>query len=60
MEYKQQYTTMQGKISIEDHDGEFPNLLNELLQERQDETELHDIYEKDENIRSSLSNLNYN
>ena len=60
MEYKQQYTTMQGKISIEDHDGEFPNLLNELLQERQDEIQLHDIYEKDENIRSSLSHLNSN
>ena len=60
MKYEQQYTTMQGKISIEDHDGEFPNLLNELIQERQDETELHDIYEKDENIRSILSHLNSN
>ena len=59
MEYTQQYY-MQGGISIEDHDDEFPNLLNELLQERQDETELHDIYEKDENIRSSLSHLNSN
>ena len=59
MEYKQQYT-MQCGISIEDHDDEFPNLLNELLQERKDETELHDIYENDENIRSSLSHLNSN
>ena len=59
MKYEQQYY-MQGGISIEDHDDEFPNLLNELLQERQDETELHDIYEKDENIRSSLSHLNSN
>ena len=59
MKYEQQYY-MQDRISIEDHDDEFPNLLNELLQERQDETELHDIYEKDENIRSSLSHLNSN
>ena len=59
MKYEQQYY-MQGGIPIEDHDDEFPNLLNELLQERQDETELHDIYEKDENIRSSLSHLNSN
>lgn len=59
MKYEQQYY-MQGGISIEDHDNEFPNLLNELLQERKDETELHDIYEKDENIRSILSHLNSN
>ena len=59
MKYEQQYY-MQGGISIEDHDDEFPNLLNELLQERQDETELHDIDEKDENIRSNLSHLNSN
>ena len=59
MKYEQQYY-MQDRISIEDHDDEFPNLLNELLQERKDETELHDIYEKDENIRSSLSHLNSN
>ena len=59
MKYEQQYY-MQDRISIEDHDDEFPNLLNELLQERNDETELHDIYEKDENIRSSLSHLNSN
>ena len=59
MKYEQQYY-MQDRISIEDHDDEFPNLLNELIQERQDETELHDIYEKDENIRSSLSHLNSN
>ena len=30
MKYEQQYY-MQDRISIEDHDGEFPNLLNELL-----------------------------
>ena len=59
MKYEQQYY-MQDRISIEDHDDEFPNLLNELLQERKDETELHDIYEKDENIRSILSHLNSN
>ena len=59
MKYEQQYY-MQDRISIEDHDDEFPNLLNELLQERQDETELHDIYEKDKNIRSILSHLNSN
>ena len=59
MKYEQQYY-MQDRISIEDHDDEFPNLLNELIQERQDETELHDIYEKDENIRSILSHLNSN
>ena len=59
MKYEQQYY-MQDRISIEDHDDEFPNLLNELLQEREDETELHDIYEKDENIRSILSHLNSN
>ena len=59
MKYEQQYY-MQDRISIEDHDDEFPNLLNELLQERQDEIQLHDIYEKDENIRSILSHLNSN
>ena len=58
MEYKQQYTTIQGGISIEDHDDEFPNLLNELLQERQDEIQLHDIDENGEAIRDKLNNLN--
>ena len=57
MEYKQQYT-MQCGISIEDHDGEFPNLLNELLQERQDEIQLHDKDENGEAIRDKLNNLN--
>ena len=57
MEYKQQYT-MQCGISIEDHDDEFPNLLNELLQERQDEIQLHDIDENGEAIRDKLNNLN--
>ena len=60
MEYTQQYTTMQGGISIEDHDNEFPNLLNELLQERQDEMQLHDIDENGEAIRDKLNNLNAN
>ena len=63
MKYTQQYTTMQGGISIEDHDDEFPNLLivfREVIHERQDEMQLHDIDENGEAIRDKLNNLNAN